>query len=235
MKRFVTRDNVIDGLGRRSDEVSQLREENMRLREDYERVYKEMLRYQHAISTLNPHDETRQIHARLNRFQQAIHALNHMALSMQIGAGNDLAHLVHELLATALRATEADNGSVILLDEQDNELVFVDVIGSARDDLLGQRLPSGFGVVGACLQKRVSRFIEDVRLEPIWSPEIGNRTGFDTLSLVCVPIFESGEPVGAVEVVSSTEEGPLERETLDVLELVAKFGSLALATAQDRD
>jgi hypothetical protein len=231
----VTRDNVIDGLGRRGDEVSRLREENLRLREDYERVYKEMLRYQHAISTLNPHDETRQIHARLNRFQQAVHALNRMALSMQVEARNDLADLVHELLGTALQATEAENGSVILLDEDSNELVFVDVIGSARDDLLGQRLPAGFGVVGACLENRLSRFIEDVRLEPTWSPEIGNRAGFDTLSLVCVPIFESGQPVGALEVVSSTDEGPLERETLDVLELVAKFGSLALATAHDPD
>lgn len=234
MKRFMPRDNVLEGLDRRSDEVARLRDENARLRDDYERVYKEMLRYQHAISTLNPHDETRQIHAKLNRFQQAIHALNRMALSIQFDAERNLAHLVHELLTTALQATEAENGSVILLDEDSDELVFVDVIGSAREDLLGYRLPSGYGVVGSCLANRLPRFIEDVKREPMWSPEVGNRTGFETLSLVCVPIFESGRPIGALEVVSSPTEGPLERETLDVLELVAKFGSLALAMAQER-
>lgn len=233
MKPFTPRENAVKGLeDHLVEELARLREENDRLRENNERIYKEMLRFRHAISTLNPNDETRLVHAKLNQLQQAIGGLNRLVIAITQAGTPNLGTLVKELLETALLSTDTENGSLILLDEDKQELVFVEVLGAARERILGFRMPARAGVVGSCVRSRRSEFIEDVAHAKVWSPEVQNHTGFDTQSLICVPIYEHTRAIGAIEVVSSRAEGPLERDNLEVLELIAKLGSLALASLQ---
>ena len=60
----------------------------------------------------------------------------------------DLIDLLDDLLAAALAVVDASDGSLLLLDEDTEELVFAVVRGSARNQLTGFRLPPGKGIAG---------------------------------------------------------------------------------------
>ena len=60
----------------------------------------------------------------------------------------DLKKLIYDLLALVLHACDSENGSLILVDDDSKELVFVEVIGDARDHLLNHRIDIDTGIVG---------------------------------------------------------------------------------------
>lgn len=74
--------------------------------------------------------------ARLTRQQQAFRAPDRMDESMRsMRTSFDLRKLINDLLALALHACDSENGSIILVDDDSNELVFVEVIGETREYL----------------------------------------------------------------------------------------------------
>ena len=55
-------------------------------------------------------------------------------------SSQDLNRLVNDLLALALHACDAENGSMVVVDDDTNELVFAEVIGETREHLLKHRI-----------------------------------------------------------------------------------------------
>jgi len=81
------------------------------------------------------------LESRLTRHQQAFRALNRMDETMlAMRSAFDLRRLINDLLILALHACDAENGSLILIDDLTNELVFAEVIGDTRNQLLNHRM-----------------------------------------------------------------------------------------------
>ncbi len=91
----------------------------------------------------------RKISIRLTRHQQAFRALNQMDDTMRgLSTEFDLKALINKLLSLALHACDSENGSLILIDDETDELVFADVVGEAREQLRGHRINASSGIVG---------------------------------------------------------------------------------------
>ena len=70
----------------------------------------------------------------IKRLRKTIHGLNHLHASVdEINAETDIVALLHEILETGLDAANSSDGSILLIDSETNELVFVEVIGHVRD------------------------------------------------------------------------------------------------------
>lgn len=150
----------------------------------------------------------------------------------QITPESDPHELIHLILSTALEAVNSNNGSLMLLDEKTNDLVFVHVIGSAKTNLLNYRLTAGQGIAHWVVASRTPKLVLDARAEPLFSPQVDQLTGFLTISLICVPLYHNDRTLGALEVVNTINGEPFKQEDVDVLQLVARLATLAILKAE---
>jgi len=188
-----------------------LREENSRLKDENLTLREELHCLQHIISALN-------------NLQQSLDSIT---------PDTSIHALLKNLLAAVLEAVDSQDGSLQLLDEEKQELVFVEVQGSSRDQLLGYRLPVSQGIAGWVVTNRTPELVPDVYQEPRFSPLVDQTTGFHTSSLICMPLLAGERTLGAIEVVNTLSGAPFTKKDLDVLELVARMATLALLRAEN--
>jgi GAF domain-containing protein len=155
----------------------------------------------------------------------------------RIRPGVDILQLLDDLLASALAVVGASDGSLLLLDEDTNELVFAVVRGQARDRLRGYRLPPGRGIAGWVATNRQAQVVHDVHTDPRFYPDVDETFGFETQTLACVPLLDGTRVLGVIEALNkATGRGFLPQDH-DLLLVVAMLAALALrraeATAED--
>jgi GAF domain-containing protein len=179
-------------------------------------------------------DRNQRLDARLTRHQQAFRALNRMDETMRsMRSGFDLKKLINDLLALALHACDSENGSLILIDEDTDELVFTEVIGVAREQLLNHRIKLETGIVGYVVKTQKAMLVTDVRNSSKWSAEVDQVIGFNTNALMCAPLFNNTKTYGAIEVVNSMSSDSFDDNDLAILRVTARFVSQALQEAED--
>ncbi|MEK6221083.1 MAG: hypothetical protein N2D54_02425 [Chloroflexota bacterium] len=83
----------------------------------------------------------------VERLKKALRALVDLQTSIErITAETNIFSLINKILSSAIGAVDSENGSLLLLDQANGELVIVEVIGEAREKLLNYRLPKGTGI-----------------------------------------------------------------------------------------
>lgn len=189
----------------------------------------EMLRHENDLLKAR----NQKVNAHLIRHQQAFRALNRMDETMRsMRAGFDLKNLISELLALALHACDSENGSLILIDDQSDELVFTEVIGESRERLLDHRIKLGTGIVGNVVETLQAMLVTDVRHSTKWSSEVDRVIGFNTNALMCAPLFNNETIYGAIEVVNSRSSDEFDDNDLAIFKVTARFISQALSEAE---
>ena len=142
----------------------------------------------------------------------------------------DLESLLHLVLTQAVEILNAQAGSLLLLDENTDELVFRVVLGPVSESLVGQRLPRGDGIVGSAVETGVGQIVNDVRADSRWYTAVDLATGFETQSILCVPLIRRGRPIGALEVINRLDSAKFDN---DDLELLSNFGVQAAVAVEN--
>jgi GAF domain-containing protein len=142
-------------------------------------------------------------------------------------------HLIHDLLALALHACDSENGSPILMEGDTGELVFAEVIGDAREDLLNHRIGPDTGIVGHVVGTQKAMLVTDVHNSSKWSAEVDRVIGFNTNALMCAPLFNNVKTYGAIEVVNNMSSDQFDDNDLAILRVTARFVSQALQEVED--
>ncbi|MEK6221126.1 MAG: GAF domain-containing protein, partial [Chloroflexota bacterium] len=76
------------------------------------------------------------------------------------------------------------------------------------------------------------RLVEDVRKDPLFSPQIDQFTGLNTTSILCAPLIHENRPLGAVEIINTRRGSPCTESDKEIIVLVAKFAAEAIAVAE---
>lgn len=177
--------------------------------------------------------ENGSMRAEIIRLRQAMKALHELMSSLnEISAKTDLYQLLQTVLRQSLEAVDSEDGTLMLLDEETGELVFVEVFGSYREQLLNYRLPAGEGVAGWVAQNRQPRLVADTRLEPIFSSLVDQMTGLRSVSLICLPLIDGQRTLGVLEAVNTRSGRAFDSQDLDVMGLAANLATLALVRAE---
>ena len=74
--------------------------------------------------------------------------------------------------------------------------------------------------------------IPDVRKDPRWYKEISESIGFQTRSIVCVPMKIGDEIVGVVEIIDKTDGTPIRKSDIKLLTVFAELAALAIGSAR---
>jgi len=177
--------------------------------------------------------ENQSLLGELHHLRQSLRSLFKLQTKLsQITPQSDPFDLINSILSAALDAVNSKDGSLMLLDDETHELVFVHVLGAAQKLLNGYRLPPGEGIASWVVNSRTPKLVMDVRQEPRFSPLVDKLTGFLTTSLICVPLIANTRSLGAIEVVNTTSGEPFRKEDMEIMMLVAHLSALAILRAE---
>lgn len=178
-------------------------------------------------------EENRELREELTVLRSSVRALSALQDYIQrITPSTDVIALIDDLLASALTVLGASDGSLLLLDEDTSELVFAVVHGQARDRLTGYRLPPGKGIAGWVADNMEPLVVQDVNNDPRFFPDVDETFGFQTRTLVCVPLLEGDRVLGVIEAINKVSDREFSAEDHDLLMVVAQLASLAIMRAE---
>jgi GAF domain-containing protein len=169
-----------------------------------------------------------------SRLWKVIRSLNDLQGNPQaISSHSDLLDMVMNILIIALDAVESGNGSILLLDEDNDELVFVAVVGDRSEELTDFRIPAGSGIAGWVNLHKKAALVSDVKKDDRWISAVDQSVGFHTQSLMAVPLILEDKVLGVMEVVNSRSEDHFNDKDLDLLQLVARLASYVFGSADE--
>jgi diguanylate cyclase (GGDEF)-like protein len=113
--------------------------------------------------------------------------------------------------------TLAESWSIILKEEDTDELVLHRAEGKARKKLKQFRIKPGEGIAGWVAEKGLPVVVPDVSRDKRFSDRADKHTGFKTKSLMAAPIKSKGELLGVLEVINKSTGESFTEEDLNLL------------------
>jgi GAF domain-containing protein len=144
------------------------------------------------------------------------------------GSDDDYRALLHSIVEVARAIFSARASSVLLLDEEAEELVFEAVSGEGEGELLGRRLPASTGVAGWVLVTRQPLVLDELESDPRFARGAAEATGYVPRGLMAVPLLHGERALGVLEVLDRPPEQPFTLAEMDVLGQFATQAAIAL-------
>jgi diguanylate cyclase (GGDEF)-like protein/PAS domain S-box-containing protein len=141
-------------------------------------------------------------------------------------AGLDPERVMALLVERSMALTGADGALVSLLDGSD--LVARAAAGIAAGTV-GVRRPLGASVAAHAIATGQPILVEDAETDPRIDQNMRSKVG--DKSLICVPFFDGGRAVGALNVVSSSDTDRLDESDRETMEILAVVLSSAVSQA----
>jgi signal transduction histidine kinase len=154
-------------------------------------------------------------------------------ISAALYAVTDIEALQSLAMRTAMDAVDADAGSLLLYDADQNTLVFRHVVGPVADTLQGTALDLslGLGIAGQVFTTGEARVTHDVGQDTDHVGTVDARTGYQTHSLMTVPLRRrDGPPVGVVQFVNK-RSGIFDANDIAVIEVIGSLVVMAVENA----
>jgi len=140
----------------------------------------------------------------------------------------DVLALLDTTMDCALELLDAIDGSLMLIDEETDELVFVLVHGAVRETMTGHRFDRRKGIAGWVAERGEPAIVGNVRTDARFLPELDERFGFVTRSLVAVPLAARGKVLGVIEVLNKRSGEGFTDDDASVLSILAALSASAL-------
>ena len=149
-------------------------------------------------------------------------------LRRMMRAEKDLDLLLDFIVEESARIVHADRASLFLYDSDSNELWSKIALGTTGTVRLG----AGEGIAGEVFQSGKSKTVDNAYDNKSFNPEVDEKTGYKTKTLLCVPLINFQEkPIGVLQALNK-EDGAF---TPDDEETLCIFASNAAAAVENAE
>ncbi len=145
-----------------------------------------------------------------------------------LAAERDLTTLLQKIMQKTSEVMEADRSTLFLVDEQKQEIWSKVAQGESVKEI---RVPLGSGIAGHVAKSGEVVNITDAYKDPRFNPEVDRRTGYRTLTILCMPMRSAkGKVVGVIQVLNK-RDGAFTVEDEKLLEAFASQAGIAVRNA----
>jgi len=135
------------------------------------------------------------------------------------------------VMSVAKEVLNAEASSIFTVDEDTGELLFYLIQGGADEQHIKCiRLQPGEGIVGHVVKTGEPLIVNDVANDSRWCSKADDESGFETRSILCVPLRTKDRIWGALEILNKCE-GDFSEEDLTLCRAVAGQAAIALENA----
>ncbi len=144
----------------------------------------------------------------------------------------DLQKILQTIMEKISDFLQPDTWSLLMLDENTQELYFEIAIGAGANKLKDVRLKVGEGIAGWVAAKAEPVLVEDVRKDQRFSSKFDELTRVETRSVVCVPIKGREKVLGVIELINCLGRESFRPEDIPILKNLADYAAIALENAR---
>jgi diguanylate cyclase (GGDEF)-like protein len=120
--------------------------------------------------------------------------------------------------------------SMLMVDEEKQELTFEMALGEKGKDLSNLRVKIGEGVAGWVAQTGKPTIVNDTSKDPRFARRFDTQTHFQTRSILCAPLISRGRTIGVVQVINRLG-GKFTPADLDLLLTLVEPCAIAIENA----
>jgi len=215
--------------------------------ENSDRGFLQWLRYPFTYPLSSPRPEIVNLVARNLIYAKALHTENDLLkkenkatkdtliffeeISKILTSSLELDEILKAIMKKAKEIIHADAWSVLLLDEEGNELIFKNIEGGKKKNIHQLRVKIGEGIAGWVAKEGIPVIVPDVTKDNRFSCKIDKMIQFKIKSLLSVPIISKGKVIGVIEVVRKDREKVFTKEDLDFMLKLVDHAALAIERA----
>jgi len=144
-----------------------------------------------------------------------------------------LKEVVEKIFYKVVEFFNPENWSLLLLDEDTQELYFEIVVGEVAEKIKDVRLKVGEGVAGWVAETGRALIVPSVDEEPRFSRKIDDISQFSTESIICIPLKVRNKILGVIELINKKNLSPFLQYDIEVLSTVAEYAAIALENAMN--
>ncbi len=165
--------------------------------------------------------------------KRKIERLEHLIeITKFVNSTLNLDALLDRMLKISTDVLNAEAGSILLLDEEKDELVFAAATGEKSDKIKEIRVPVGEGVVGWVAREDKPVLIADAQNDPRFFKKADQKTKFKTKTIVAVPLKTKDKLIGVVEVLNKKDDTLFNEEDMNLLEALSNQAAVAIENAK---
>jgi diguanylate cyclase (GGDEF)-like protein len=124
-----------------------------------------------------------------------------------------------------------DTWSLLMVDEERNDLYFAIAVGAASEALKTVRLKMGEGIAGYVAKQGERVIVNDVRKDPRFASHIDDLTQWETRSIVCFPLRSRLRVLGVIQLVNIDMSQFGEAESF-FLQALCDYAAIAIENAR---
>jgi diguanylate cyclase (GGDEF)-like protein len=126
---------------------------------------------------------------------------------------------------------QPDTWSLLMVDEEKNELYFAIAVGTAAEALKNVRLKVGEGIAGWVAKNGERLIVPDVMTDPRFAKRIDEMTKWETRSIICVPLRSKLRVLGVIQLVNVHLDHFTNQETF-FLQSLCDYAAIAIENAR---
>ncbi len=140
--------------------------------------------------------------------------------------------LLQQVVESAVEILDCEAGSLFLVDEETNELVFKVTVGPVAGNLIGLRIPAGRGIVGSAVETGQTVVVNDTASDPRWFQKPDATTGFVSRAIMAVPMRVKDRTIGVVETINKRDGAPFLDDEVALLTAFASQAAVSIENAR---
>ncbi len=156
-----------------------------------------------------------------------------LEVNLELVSTVDLSPLLERIVSIAAELTESEGASILLLDERSGDLRFCASADKELAPKLGEiPVPVRGSIAGVVLQERRPLIVANAAEDHRHFREVGAQVGFQTRSLLAVPLHARGRCIGVLEAVNKRNPTGFTQEDVEILNTLAAQATVAIENAR---
>jgi phosphoserine phosphatase RsbU/P len=149
-------------------------------------------------------------------------------VALRLNTALDSGKLLQLIMAAAAELLDAETSSLMLVDEDANELVIEVATGSIGPKAERQRIPIGAGIAGWTLATRQVAIVHDPVSDDRFYPGVGESLQYATRNLLAVPMLVKDRAIGVVEVINKRDGVRFTERDAELASALASLAAVAI-------
>jgi len=138
--------------------------------------------------------------------------------------------VIETIMAKIQQLIPSEAWSMLMVDEQKQELTFELALGEKGKDVSSFRVKIGEGIAGWVAQTGKPAIVNDTSRDPRFAGKFDSKTQFRTRSILCAPLISRGRTIGVVQVLNKLD-GKFNQSDLEILLTLVEPCAIALENA----
>lgn len=155
-------------------------------------------------------------------------ALNLATIAGTVSSPVVHSNLLYMIVESATEIIEAQAGSLFLIDERDQSLVFEVAIGQQSEVVKNFRVPLGQGIAGLVAVTGQPMAISNAQQDSRHATDIAQAAGYLPDSILCVPLIANDEVIGVLELLDKVDGSSFRPRDMEILGLFADIAAVAI-------